>query len=793
MPRIAESKKAALEKLRSFELTQLKTANIGGDQEAPFEQSFGTLAYSYIRDKAPRLLDYMVGFQLVDRNDDNTKAVGIFGFQVGDQWLYAPCFFLNGDLKGHELLYIKNEDNFVPMKENWINYLLSRRPHILGEGTPENLQQLGVIEPNFRSLQISPRHGKFASAGTPHIPRLNQDLTPMLGWLALTTPDKMEKYAGLNDRLDLLNVLSRDYHLLKAAWDMQTAYPEVREAIRRFYGDDLFHQAALTLRKQAVASDLGVLTADSPIRPATRRVGVLDLPIEPIKQAVEVFVQEDVPTDAPGLTDEEREKLLQDGVLIRDNRDDDSVTLAYDTTSGISLVSPSETQLYQLLVKPGTFKKTLVVLGPHSGRGHEGFAVVADPESGGSWLNIHPSNLFARTEEAGDETTRADFQKWRDGLPNAGSMDVGSTYMLLSPGGSGTCPFTVKSDLGDGVYGVTWHDYAQKSRPDHLPRQPRWEGYEEQYYADAPTIHLKTRFGQRFKSLDNHLYVPTTSKLLKLSGPAKDEQGGPADRSESSPVLPGNNSDLQLQITQKSAELRIFWDHQEPLINGQRYPSEKAARIDLVVRYGLRESLAREMLKIAVNKHPAKFRLKQADPSAALENQMAPAFPQPQYSTEQLMTGNSVQSQMPQTDFMPVPSLSAANTDPSIYDYRTVPDPMAMQAGQQAAQSGQKQVFDTTMISGLLKSVRQDSIIDRYLGDLRTALDRLGRILFLFYWHNEEFEDRYGKGELPELEDTTRNSFEGLGDLVLFLKERTVDPYPSVNQGHPSIDEAARN
>ena len=74
-------------------------------------------AYAYLRDKAPRLLDYMVGFQLVERNEDNTKAMGVFGFNVDKQWLYAPVFFLNGDLKGHELLYVKGNDSFVPERE----------------------------------------------------------------------------------------------------------------------------------------------------------------------------------------------------------------------------------------------------------------------------------------------------------------------------------------------------------------------------------------------------------------------------------------------------------------------------------------------------------------------------------------------------------------------------------------------------------------------------------------------------------------------------------------------------
>ncbi len=63
--------------------TMQKNANLGGSGgETEFEQAFSSLAYSYLRDKAPRLLDNMVGFQLVERNEDNTKAVGVFGINI---------------------------------------------------------------------------------------------------------------------------------------------------------------------------------------------------------------------------------------------------------------------------------------------------------------------------------------------------------------------------------------------------------------------------------------------------------------------------------------------------------------------------------------------------------------------------------------------------------------------------------------------------------------------------------------------------------------------------------------
>jgi hypothetical protein len=113
-----------------------------------------------------------------------------------------------------------------------------------------------------------------------------------------------------------------------------------------------------------------------------------------------------------------------------------------------------------------------------------------------------------------------------------------------------------------------------------------------------------------------------------------------------------------------------------------------------------------------------------------------------------------------------------------------------MQTAQQAYQQNQKEIFDTTMVESMLNTVRQDSIVDRYLGDLMKAQDRLGRLLFLLYWHSEDFADRYGEQDMPELEDTIRNAFEGLGDLVLFLKQKTVEP---ATLGEPRLEEAARN
>ena len=105
---------------KTLSLHHAKLANLGGDPEGNFEQSFASLGYNFLSEKAPRLLEHLLGFQLLDRNDDMSRAVGVYGFQADTKRMYMPLFFLNGELRGQELLYVQNrgEGQFVPMKEN---------------------------------------------------------------------------------------------------------------------------------------------------------------------------------------------------------------------------------------------------------------------------------------------------------------------------------------------------------------------------------------------------------------------------------------------------------------------------------------------------------------------------------------------------------------------------------------------------------------------------------------------------------------------------------------------------
>ena len=906
----------------------VKQATLGGEQSEGFEQAFSSLAYAYLKDKAPRLLDFIIGFQLVDRNEDNTKAVGIFGFKVGDQWLYAPVFFLNGDLKGHELLYLKKQDMFVPLKENWVNHVISRKPHILGEASAKNTFQLGGLLPNLNRLASPPVATKFsADIGF----NCSEWAQPFLPFLAAVVADKFDvvfaKHAHVAEALDLRNVL-RSFPLLKLAHEKAyLKYPLIKEGFDKFYGKDFWAKMAANalndatdLTKQSrcwegyepvpgkkpysddscrktgekkketkeagipigytlrdMASRLtgggGVAyaakmkkkkereqaekdkskTSILPDAPDTHpiKTGALKITMQNIEMSGDIKdldgdilkgilpdeIQDKITdmmkrsaevdndmtiTDGDNKrlnsTDDDRKKLLDDGVLITDKRDSQDVSMAFNTQVRMEMMNPNESGVYEVLEKPGTFTEMVVLSNPASGRGRENTVLVVRKDDPRSWLNTHRTNVFVKSCDCPLPSV---FREWVNGLSDISDCKVGNTYVAIHEMGSGTCPFEVTEVLSNGAYRVSWLDYADLPRPGNLAARtcmhPQYDNLNGYKSWDAK-ITINKRPGTNLRTVAGEMFIPSDYKVIKVKEKndtsrkddspftfmpccdSKPFQSG--SRSDPSPIELGDLANAQLMLYEKMASVKVQDTGTDFYIQSATHGNHRlkkvAAVIHLVVDHGLSEKQARVMLKeaSAVAKHnDAKtYFIKHAAPfnNSVLEGgPNTPGFPEPFYGQEPVGRG-MYPAQYPEEYTSLVPGMDSNLTDPKIYDPFYMPDPKAMQAGQQASQSGQKEVFDTAMISGLLKTVRQDGLVDRYLGDLMKALDKLGRILFLFYWHQEEFEDRYGKQDLPELEDTLRNSFEVLGDLVLFLKEKTVQGgaiYDSgVGRPDPGID-----
>lgn len=95
----------------------------GESQGIEFKNRFRNIAETVLREDSPKLSEANVGFELIDKVDDGNRAVGAIALRVGDKWAYVPVFWFDGDLKGTEMMFVKQWDKFVPTRDSWIRAL----------------------------------------------------------------------------------------------------------------------------------------------------------------------------------------------------------------------------------------------------------------------------------------------------------------------------------------------------------------------------------------------------------------------------------------------------------------------------------------------------------------------------------------------------------------------------------------------------------------------------------------------------------------------------------------------
>ena len=119
------------------------------------EKTFLDQAFTFVSNKAGPLMKdpYLLGFEVVYKNEDHTKLVGIFAFKVTDQLVYIPVFFLNGEIKGYDLLYMVKSKMFKHT-DTWAPYLISQDKRAEGKGINRNISRQGRRELEMETLRF---------------------------------------------------------------------------------------------------------------------------------------------------------------------------------------------------------------------------------------------------------------------------------------------------------------------------------------------------------------------------------------------------------------------------------------------------------------------------------------------------------------------------------------------------------------------------------------------------------------------------------------------------------------
>ena len=772
--------------------------------DADFERTFADLAHASLRDRAPILLDHLVGFQLLDKSDDDSHAVGVWGFRVGNEWMYAPVFFLNGQLKGDELLYIKSQDAFVPLKENWINYLLNRRPHVLGEHEERKPNELGVRQPDFESLTRPPYAGsKSSSAG---------DIKSLVDYLTSRISPDFQQFLPValeHPAAGKRASLGQKWHLpefLKSA-GKQAAVTLVHtmrgnqnfaDAILKYYSmDDILKAAEAAFVPEKAGADGDKLIKGTAPRVRIMfadRANVLDL-------------------DSAMLSEEEQEKLWRDRYVAQDNRGDGEVSKVYKNQIPKTLNNPAGSGWQRVLMASGAIKPQLILCQPKGSNDRydedRGVSVVVDLTGGNRIRCVDEKDIFVASEWPDQEEWKTKFKA----LPEPTGANRGDKVIFVNQKCQATAPFFIRmkvtNDEGQTLYYGEFDSFPGAYGNDNARslRFPRFKGrhFNEsdaggrygsvaEVGSPRPYDHkicfvITDKDGGNVTQIGNDFFIPKGFKMIQVSKkdiepwklrdlkPSEHDSGVPDWKpTEDSLATAQSVLDTKMDIFKSAGVRRVqavsdgieFWLRVDGTMS--KSMGKIAAIEQLMTRQGLREQDATDLLKQATRagspvyilRLPA-YLVKTAQDSP--HQPAAPALPEPNFGVDPAL---GVPVQYPQEEFV--------NAGPGDYQRPSQMDMDATYYAQQASNQGQKEVMDTAVISGLVKTMDPGEVTDQYLGDLMLGLDRIGRILFMYYWHFEKFKDRYGSQDMPELEDNLRNVLDNLGDLVLFLKQKTIEP-----------------
>lgn len=728
----------------------IKTAVFGSSGgDTSFETAFANLAHVNLRERAPRLLPYEVGFELLDRSSDDTKAAGMFAFKMNDSWLYAPIFFLNGNLKGDELLFLKSQDIFIPLKDKWVDFVLNRKPITLGKNVDKNMRDKGVRQPDFQSI-VRP----VAKRGSvlPHVTGWRRDLLTKVAELAYTMPD-MTEVPSLPDFLT--KAAKYQPNLIDTFLGWCKYQPQFKKAVSRYYDDSIFKLAAeLAVTSRIPDTNFGKYASRSSRLDFEDAAGP-----QPRVYKYAADLEDGGDTD---LTVDEKEKLINDGILVKDERTEDQVSQAVTIKGPKSLENPVGTGLYSVLLKPGTFVKALVLVGMRGEHGKVPHTYVKFLEGpyDGKYALLSSKDIWTL-----HKYTDEDFRKFYDDLPEASSVPVRASddygyaqrVVFLGPRGQCSAPILLGIELGgsDGssVYSITVRSYPDK-KDNHLGivGEPDYCGCGD----DDPTLTLVDDKGS-FRVSGGNFQVPANFKRV---------MGKPIDYEDR--AIFGDWSDLELDLHNKTAALFVATTPSGQFVINLRPFGKTAALQYLIENQGLDLPTTDTLLKEAATYGRADYRIKYAPgfPKVAVN---APWMDlEPNRGSEPLLGGAEAEYGREQT--ARVEGLGSEYNPPR-------PDPTAVQEALAASQSGSSEIFDASTFKGLVNAVREDDYVEEFTGDLIKAMDRLGRILMLFYWHSEDFEERYGREELPEMEDTLKNTFESMGDLILKLRQKSIKSY----------------
>lgn len=669
-----------------------------------FEVNFSKLAEAALKSRAPRLMDKgYIGFQVVDKTDDESFAVGMAAFLLNKVWLYVPVFFIENQIKGVEQALIKHRRMQVPLSDKWINTIEEQGRDILGdifeEVGSEGLRGGGEdFYKGSETINIPEGLEGGVAKGA------SDDIVPREVVAEMRRRDASSPFGSFN-LMDGLRSLGKEASLRFLEWTADD--PDFANAVFEHYTEgDLCKLAADTAGGAAENPPKGGagltvidLNADSP---------------------------EDVAKKAEGLSDTQRRVLNRNGFYVKDTRGPDQVACVF-RMSGSGYSNPTSGGAVEIVGRDGAaaaadvfvveqFTDEQLQECPKRGTTRKIVVVFDD----GTWMERTCDSVLVKSVGEVD----ADKPAYRSATEKALkelAASAGGRRILLFKDGAALVP---ELELVGGSLLATENGGCRR----------------------RVVFGSNGRLGGR---LDSVINVPAGARYFPLDDGSADKDFTPMrDASDMIDSALLESSYIPLVLKKPRDGYGVVVD----VGDGAATRPRREALMWLTEKMGVRAEEASNMLKSAsVGGDMYWIR------PAALHKRAA-ATPA-DYGTR----GTRMRLTTPEEREIRL------NADAGLRS-------AALSAAAAADSAGVREIFDVEVMKALFAtgdvSQKQTESVRKWV----KAMDGIGRYLLTVYWNYAKFVSNFGKEAMEVFESSARDTFNALGDLILFVRERMSDP-----------------
>lgn len=298
-----------------------------------FEQTIANMVETKLAAEQDRLMPYRRGFVLLDFNEEENRAFGVYRFRLNDADVLVPAVYRDGELSGTDIMILIDTRMFVPAVRGWITKILNSGPSVVAE----------MIK------------GSSGAPGPSSVHLYMKDFPYALK--TASTELQASELTALNDafRLDMLEPMSPE--MLVRSY--LAGHPSAAAVVHRAMTDDSKLMDVLTDRYgDGFVEEMKLVAADACVRDSVFRKA--SCPVEaPAK--VQVITDMGSP-EAAALSPANKRLLMQRGMFVVDHRSATETIDVFESPAQGSMQTLSAPGIYRILLADGSLEKARLVV-----------------------------------------------------------------------------------------------------------------------------------------------------------------------------------------------------------------------------------------------------------------------------------------------------------------------------------------------------------------------------------------------------------------------------------------------